>query len=453
MKKYVDINQKLPVTYCIPLWLRDEQIKYSIQRVKGRIQPHYEIRSESIAVVCYGPSLNYTWEQIKEFKYIITCSGAHKFLIDRGIIPTFHCEVDPREHKTKLIGQPHKDVEYLIASTCHKSMFDHLEGYNIKLWHVFANEEEALRILPSNEWAITGGASVGLRAMTIARFLGFTDLHVFGMDGNIGDSGNHADVHPNQGKDYITTIYNGVEYTTTGSILECAKQTWHELDQMPDVKVKFYGEGLVQAMFKDYVPKYEKGSRSTIGVNKPELISHEYAALNSKLHEDNLFYGVGGGRLAETVLALSKSLNTTSILDYGCGKSFLSKSLPFPIWEYDPAIPGKTEPPRPANIVVCSDVLEHVEPDKLIFVLSDLRRCVKQVGYFVIHTGPAKKHYADGRNTHLIQKGKTWWKKKLDKFFLVGKIIENGNELHIVVGCKQKKEKVLIGSKFDSAAV
>lgn len=450
-KKYLDINEKLNVVYCIPFWLRDEQVKYSTNRIKSRISPNYDKRTEPIAVVCYGPSLNDTWEQIKNFKYIITCSGAHKFLIEKGIIPTWHCEVDPREHKVKLIGTPHKDVEYLIASTCHKAVFDHLEGFSIKLWHVFANEEEALRILPPNEWALTGGSSVGLRAMTIARFLGFTDLHIFGMDGNSGKSGKHASEHPNQPKDFVITTYNGKEFETTAAYLECAKQTWHELDQMPDVKATFYGDGLVQEMAKNYVPNHQDGSKSTIGINKPELISKEYIELNKNLHTDNLYYGVGGGRLAPTVIKLAESLKTTGICDYGCGKGYLAKALPFPIWEYDPAIPGKTESPRPADIVICSDVLEHIESDKLLFVLGDLCRCVKKIGYFVIHTGPAVKKYANGENAHLIQKDKVWWKKKLSKFFDVASIIESPPELHIVVAPKKhKKEKLLVASKFKS---
>jgi uncharacterized Rossmann fold enzyme len=188
--KTLDAAEKQAVSYCIPLWLRDEQIKLAIARVAGRIQAYEGIpRTESIAVVCYGPSLNDTWEKIKDFKHVITCSGAHRFLVERGIVPTYHIEVDPRAHKVELIGPPDPAVEYLIASTCHPAVFDHLEGMNVKLWHVFDSQEEALRTLPRGEWALTGGCSVGLRALGIARFLGFVDLHVFGMDGSEGESG------------------------------------------------------------------------------------------------------------------------------------------------------------------------------------------------------------------------------------------------------------------------
>lgn len=210
-------------------------------------------------------------------------------------------------------------------------------------------------------------------------------------------------------------------------MLEAVKNTWHELDMMKDVKTTFYGKGLVQAMSKDY--KRKEQDYSYIAFNKPELISSSYLKLNEQLHEDNLLYGVGGKKHAPTVLKLTEQISKqyvkkgkppfVSVLDYGCGKGYLGKELPFPIYEYDPAIDGKKESPRPADLVVCTDVLEHIEPDKLECVLDDIRRCTKNVAFFAIHTGPSSKVLADGRNTHLIIEGKEFWREKLSKFFLI----------------------------------
>jgi uncharacterized Rossmann fold enzyme len=356
------------VSNCVPLWLRDEQIRVNCATVKGRIAPAYELRTEPIAIACFGPSLADTWEKLRDFKHIITCSGAHRFLIDRGIIPTYHTEVDPRAHKIKLLGEPHQDVEYLIASTCHPDYFKHLDGYNVKLWHVFDPGEDAMRVLPAREWALTGGCGAGLRAMTLARFLGFREQHIFGMDGSEGATGKHAAAHPNQAPAHNLVEYpegSGTLYKTISSFLEAARQTWHELNEMPDVTARFYGDGLVQAMAKDY--KRQPPKSANIAFSKPELISDEMRELNARLHRDNLAYGVGGGKHAGTVLKLADSIKTTSVLDYASGKGYLAKAIPFPIWEYDPAIPGKQESPRPADLVVCTDVLEHVELDKLSF--------------------------------------------------------------------------------------
>jgi uncharacterized Rossmann fold enzyme len=438
--KVLDANDAQPVKYCIPLWLRDQQIAHAIQRVSGRIEPSYEPRTEPIAVVCYGPSLNDTWEQVKAFPRIMTCSGSHKFLLERGVVPTYHVEVDPRKHKVELMGPPHPDVEYLISSTCHGAVFDHLEGQNVKLWHVFDSAAEGLRVLPHGEWAITGGCNVGLRALTLAAFLGYRELHVFGMDGCQSEKyGKHAAAHPNQPKDFAECVVDGVTYRTTQAMLEAARGTLHELDQMPGVRATFYGEGLVQALVKQWRPKTDAGNMANVvGFRKPMLISAEYARLNAQLHRENPAYGVGGAKHAETVLRLAESINARSVLDYGCGKGELGKALPFGICEYDPAIPGKSDAPRPADLVCCTDCLEHIEPEMLNDVLNDLRRCVLKIGFFTIHTGPASKTLPDGRNTHLSQHPRSWWEQKLAKGFTVGKIVESGPILTVIVGKKQK---------------
>jgi len=143
-------------------------------------------------------------------------------------------------------------------------------------------------------------------------------------------------------------------------------------------------------------------------------------------------------------MTLAASLKTTCVLDYGSGKGYLAKSMPYPIWEYDPVIPGKDESPRPADLVVCTDVLEHIEPDKLEYVLDDIRRVTKQLGYFVIHTGPSAKILADGRNSHLIQKPENWWRTTLSRFFYLAPnaIIAKGPLLHVVVSPKNLVAKV-----------
>lgn len=446
--RQLDLAQPQKVSYCVPLWLRDEQVKLAIQRTAKRLQPPTELSDEAVAIVGYGPSLRETWEQVREFKTIFSCSGAHRFLIDRGIVPTYQVAVDPLPgHTVRLIGAPHPSVKYLICSTCHPDVFDHLEGYDVTLWHCFPGEDEAMRILPRGEWALTGGCDVGLRSLALARFLGFRNLHVFGLDGSspTNENGRHAADHPNPIQATCTVEVGGRIFYTTPSMLEAARTTEHELQQLPDVTATFYGDGLIQHLAKGFKPAVQRPS--LFAYNKPELISAEMLDLNAKLHQTVPQYGVGGAKHAKVVLSLVETLKRSSahglpsVLDYGCGKSGLARELPFPIFEYDPAIPGKQESPRPADLVVCTDVLEHVEPDKILFVLNDLKRCVKQTGYFVIHTGPAKKVYADGRNTHLTQRGLDWWRQKISKFFLIGKIWPKGIELHFLVAPLPKGAK------------
>ncbi len=77
-------------------------------------------------------------------------------------------------------------------------------------------------------------------------------------------------------------------------------------------------------------------------------------------------------------------------------KGLLAKGIDVVTSEYDPAVAGKDLPPEPADLVVCTDVLEHIEPDCLDDVLSDLARLTKKVLLVNISTRPAVKVLADG---------------------------------------------------------
>lgn len=151
------------------------------------------------------------------------------------------------------------------------------------------------------------------------------------------------------------------------------------------------------------------------------LIGEEYLALQRELHGRGN-YGVSGHRWADNVLALADKLQAKSILDYGCGKGMLGwqiravfklRPLPFEYFEYDPAIEGKDAAPLPADLVVCGDVLEHIEPEHLEDVLDDLRGLARKAVFLVVSTQLAAKVLADGRNAHLIVKPSLWWLPKI----------------------------------------
>ena len=149
------------------------------------------------------------------------------------------------------------------------------------------------------------------------------------------------------------------------------------------------------------------------------LISQEYLKQQHELHK-NGDYGTSSGKWAKMICELANANAVTSMLDYGCGHGFLKKSLQGAnISEYDPCIKGKDSPPTPSELVVCTDVLEHIEPDCLDNVLDHLQSLTMRCGFFVIATRPAKKILADGRNAHLIQQSHEWW---LPKIFLRWKL-------------------------------
>jgi 2-polyprenyl-3-methyl-5-hydroxy-6-metoxy-1,4-benzoquinol methylase len=73
--------------------------------------------------------------------------------------------------------------------------------------------------------------------------------------------------------------------------------------------------------------------------------------------------------------------------------------------------------PEPAHVVVCTDVLEHVEPAYLDDVLRHLAECTVTVAHVVIATKPdGNKRLADGRDPHLIVRPAEWWRAKLNLY-------------------------------------
>lgn len=169
------------------------------------------------------------------------------------------------------------------------------------------------------------------------------------------------------------------------------------------------------------------------------LITEHYKQLNADLHKSNQSYGMSGGKWANQIAELSIALDTRDVLDYGCGKSTLALNLPFQINQYDPAIAKYAKRPDPADIVVCTDVLEHIEPDCLDSVLDDLRRLMKKVGFFTVATRPARKTLGDGRNAHLIQENYRWWLPRLLDRFEIKNINVEEDEFIVFVMKKEAK--------------
>jgi len=166
------------------------------------------------------------------------------------------------------------------------------------------------------------------------------------------------------------------------------------------------------------------------------LISAEYKQMNAQMHRENEAYGKSSGKWVNAVIGLSAKFNCADILDYGCGKGLLKLGIGNKVREYDPSIEGKDATPEPADMVVCTDVLEHIEPELLDEVLNDIQRCTKQLAFLTVSTRPAKKILPDGRNAHLIQENADWWLPKLMERFELESFQAFNNEFLVVLRSK-----------------
>lgn len=215
-----------------------------------RLKKLRPMRTDWVTLACYGPSLRRTWTQIKH--PLMTVSGAHDFLISGGIVPDYHVECDPREHKTEFTRNAQDGVHYYMASVCHPSVWSNLKGKRVSVWHVYGEPE-------LNEWieqqgeklAMAGGGStVGLRAMEVAGLLGFRKYIIHGMDCSY-EVARHAGSHPNETEREITVKVNGKEFRTSPQLYESAREFVELfLKHRCDIEVQMAGDGLLPELLK-----------------------------------------------------------------------------------------------------------------------------------------------------------------------------------------------------------
>ena len=161
-----------------------------------------------------------------------------------------------------------------------------------------------------------------------------------------------------------------------------------------------------------------------------ELISGEYREQNRLLHESPTKYGQRGHRHLSAVRDIMAKYECKTILDYGCGTGELSKHADFHVQNYDPAIPQYSNLPNPADLVVCTDVMEHIEIDYLGSVLNHISNLAKKAVYFVIATRyDRSKNVPDGSNPHKIVENGLWWERKLSEYFKVVEHEEKSGEV------------------------
>ena len=155
------------------------------------------------------------------------------------------------------------------------------------------------------------------------------------------------------------------------------------------------------------------------------LISPSYQAQQEKLHQTRN-YGTTAEKYGATISEMVNMMGVKEVLDYGCGslRSLMRTFKPdheCKVQCYDPGVPEYAELPKPAEMVVSIDVLEHIEPEYIEDVLDHLEELTQKVLFATVHLGPASKKLSDGRNAHLIQKPQEWWVPKfMDRFIMKG---------------------------------
>lgn len=207
----------------------------------GKLEVSPLDQSKVLTLVGYGPSLADTWKDVKH--PMMTMSGAHNFLIERGIIPDFHCEMDPRHHKTEMLS-PHRDVQYLMASVCYPSMWEKLRGFRVKIWHAVSGDRtiEFVKTIDDKALVVTGGSCMGLVAIHLAGVMGYNHFELHGYDGSYRQEQRHAGPHGGHKHGELPTKIWGNIFKTS-RIMENANVELQGLLNWFPIFCVFHGEG------------------------------------------------------------------------------------------------------------------------------------------------------------------------------------------------------------------
>lgn len=150
------------------------------------------------------------------------------------------------------------------------------------------------------------------------------------------------------------------------------------------------------------------------------MISKEYLALQQKLHQQRPGYGTSAHlhatRIKKKILRMQPQ--PQSLIDYGCGKQTIRPHMDFIHYRpYDPALPEYSGEPSPADVVLCLDVMEHVEEEYVQAVIQHMKSLCQMLLITTICTRPAGKKLPDGRNAHITLHPIHWWLEQFNPYF------------------------------------
>lgn len=165
-------------------------------------------------------------------------------------------------------------------------------------------------------------------------------------------------------------------------------------------------------------------------MNKPDSYTEQLKAL----HESTNAFGAGNvtKKHYSFLEGIAKNNKINSILDYGCGKGhfveYIQQKHPdINISGFDVANEQYlTKPTNTFDLIVCLDVLEHVEFGNLQNVLADIKVLTGKLFICSIANYPAAKKLPDGRNAHVTQLGFAQWMMHLSLYFRVDRFYRTG---------------------------
>lgn len=217
----------------------------SMQRCDLFSREHCIFRGK-IAIVGGGPSLNGQLDDLREFDgLIMSLNGAHDYLLEQGVESDFYFQIDPKP-ENRFARNKKPNCIYMLASQCHpKSFADIKPDTMVHLYHERFPQRVARK---KNFMFINSFGTVGITAMALAYTMGFDELHLYGIDGSIGDE-HHAYEQKQNDND---TVFMHKGYKTTDAL---CNQMWNFQKILPllkDCHIVINGNGLIKEVYHEF---------------------------------------------------------------------------------------------------------------------------------------------------------------------------------------------------------
>lgn len=176
-----------------------EQVRQNIRRGLPQVFPHAPNPMTAI-LVCGGPSLESTEKELARAVWaggkIFAANGAYQWCIDRNLKPSVAVMLDAREFNSRFVEEEVDGCKYLLASQCHSRTFDICRDRQTLIWHACSAGETEYEMLKAYYFdsvsPVTMGTTIGIRAISLIRMLGFTSIEIFGLDSCWLDKVHHA---------------------------------------------------------------------------------------------------------------------------------------------------------------------------------------------------------------------------------------------------------------------
>lgn len=227
-------------------------MRIALEQGLPRLKPHPIDPEKRINIVCFGPSLRKTWEKAVNGWPIATVSGAHDFLIERGVIPDFHLDCDPRKHKVQYIRKPHKNVHYLMGTSAHPLAWELLKGHKVTQWHMRQGPKTGEWIVKNDPGTLMfdGGSTVALQAIHVLGSQGYAKFNLFGLDGCFEGEDFHASPAKYPKQTVVHVECEGRMWKTTDLMVNMILEFLRNRDAY-DIELNVFGDGLLNAMCRE----------------------------------------------------------------------------------------------------------------------------------------------------------------------------------------------------------